>query len=550
MRFRKLLLVISIIIVSMFALMLTTSYAWYSFGGTTFDAVTSAEDIEVTYQSGEYISNNAAVPINSDEIEKYSDKGNFNVKVNSNKEDVMISVKLTDITIDSVLINSNLKIELYYQGTKVSIVDGSGIVSGEDLFVGNVVLEDISSNQFEVRMYILDDNSNQNTMMDKSFKAKIKVDAISRLNPEFTDFTNADIYVDSITIDGEESKYIPTEGYYSMNATCTKGSSLSWEPLSKTITYDTGSYVQDVCSLAFASSTEYPLLNTMEVGSYVKYVGKGGKVGTNSVSCQIGGKASSAVTTDETEAPNSCLGQNARNDLETSNSVYGYCLNSNTKYYVAGWRIAYIDSNSNPVIVSAGAPECVYKVNSTGNVEYIKKANSVAMKYCNSDLVDGNCSCVDSNGDGYCDCTDSDSDGLCDEIENGEVDAWAINDNDFYNITKAVNGYGKRLTGNSSSLGDTGGILGSTLYCNGYHSNGDCGYNNDLIDIGGRYWFAARLSASNIAGPLWVADERYVNSWGDEYSLGLRPVISLSSTVVVTGGSGTMDDPYVISNQS
>ena len=35
----------------------------------------------------------------------------------------------------------------------------------------------------------------------------------------------------------------------------------------------------------------------------------------------------------------------------------------------------------------------------------------------------------------YCDCTDSDSDGLCDEIENGTVDAWALSDIDFYNMT-------------------------------------------------------------------------------------------------------------------
>ena len=42
-------------------------------------------------------------------------------------------------------------------------------------------------------------------------------------------------------------------------------------------------------------------------------------------------------------------------------------------------------------------------------------ANTKAMKYCNSDLVDGDCSCLDSDNDGYCDCTDNDNDGLCDD---------------------------------------------------------------------------------------------------------------------------------------
>ena len=42
----------------------------------------------------------------------------------------------------------------------------------------------------------------------------------------------------------------------------------------------------------------------------------------------------------------------------------------------------------------------------------------------------------------------------------------AINDIDFYNITKAISGVGKRLGSDSSNLGDFGGTLGATLYCN------------------------------------------------------------------------------------
>ena len=67
------LIVISIIIASTFTLMLTTSYAWYSFenASTTFNAVTNSDNVTVSYQSGEYINTTNAVPILENEIDKY-----------------------------------------------------------------------------------------------------------------------------------------------------------------------------------------------------------------------------------------------------------------------------------------------------------------------------------------------------------------------------------------------------------------------------------------------------------------------------------------------
>ena len=60
----------------MFALMLASSYAWYSFtkGSTTFDVVTNNEDINVTYTTGMYIDTKTAVPIKKEEISEYSEK--------------------------------------------------------------------------------------------------------------------------------------------------------------------------------------------------------------------------------------------------------------------------------------------------------------------------------------------------------------------------------------------------------------------------------------------------------------------------------------------
>ena len=139
--------------------------------------------------------------------------------------------------------------------------------------------------------------------------------------------------------------------------------------------------------------------------------------------------------------------------------------------------------------------------------------------------------------DGDCTCTDSDADGLCDSASS---DAWAINDNDYNMITS-------QITGTSGGyLYDS--ISGATK-CGGVFSTEVCGYNNDLIDNGGYYWFAAKYSSSDATGVYWYPLYRYVSNSSYAYASGLRPVISLSSTVYVTGGSGTSVDPYTIANE-
>ncbi len=341
-----------------------------------------------------------------------------------------------------------------------------------------------------------------------------------------------DILISSITIDGSSSTGLPTGGTYTMSASCNKGSTLTWNTYNKNITYSAGAVMGDSCSLTFTSSTDYPLLSSMAVGSYVTYTGSGGTVGSTSVSCQTDGSASSLKETVGTEAPNSCLGQNAREDLDTSGYTYGYCQSSNYKYYVTGWRIAYI-LNGKVMLVSAGSPECNTRSSSNANTTYINTANTLALKYCNTDFVDGDCTCTDSNGDGLCDMA--------------STDVWAINDADFYYMTKSISGYGKRLTDGSSTLGDSGGTLGTTLYCSSQYSYQECGYNDDLIDNGGYYWFTSQNSSSSNYGVFWNPLKRYVEGNYDTYAYGLRPVVRLSSLIYVTGGSGTMNDPYVIS---
>ena len=267
---------------------------------------------------------------------------------------------------------------------------------------------------------------------------------------------------------------------------------------------------------------EITYLNKMSVGSYVKYVGVGGNVGEESVSCQNDESLSSSSDENtETEAPLSCQGQNAREDISEENT-YGYCYSSNNKFNTTGWRIAYIDNNTKKTaIISAGSPECNNRTSSDNNIDYIKKANALALKYCNVEYVDGNCTCI------------STASGMCDESSN---DAWAINNDTYNKITAHI----------SQTFG--GYIVPEITDAINCVNNEDesCGYDNDLIDNGGYYWIA--VESDGLIGTHWNPTTRVINTGEETNAYGLRPVINLSSSVFVIGGTGTMIDPYIISN--
>ena len=569
MKYKKLLFVIIIIIGVMFSLMLATSYAWYSFsaGSTTFNAVTSDKDVDVRFIKGEYINNTLAVPISNSEIDQYSDKHQFIVRTKNNKENNQILLKISLVDIDTNLNDKSFYVELYYQGEKVSTVTGDQLsISGaKTKLLKTVELEDDVDNNFEVRVYLLDNGSEQNTLMKKNFSAKIQTEVVSRLKTNISDYSDADIRISSITIDGASSDSLPVDGYYTMSSTCSKGSTLSWNKYSKTITYSKGSKVGDSCSLVFTKDTSTKLLNTVSVGSYVKYMGNNGCDG------------------------NHCAGDNAN---YVSDDDMGYCSDTSYGFIVNGWRVAYIKDNS-AYLVSAGAPECVatyvenisastsdqslssnyyygsgyvfdevkgkyrltgvtsttlawssnynsiientpytckspssadpctmmYKViayssstqgkvitynnyDGAGVVNHIAHLNKAALKYCNTNYA----------YNGVCDVTSS----------------WSINDSDYQIITTNI--------GTKKTLSD----------CNSTYGSRACGFNNDLIDNGGYYWFATPDSASSANTFNWIPINRYVHRDTSNRMYGVRPVLRLRSSVSVMSGSGTYKDPYVI----
>ena len=192
---------------------------------------------------------------------------------------------------------------------------------------------------------------------------------------------------------------------------------------------------------------------------------------------------------------NKCSGYNAN---YVNDDDMGYCDSKDNKYVSNGWRLMYSNEDT-AYLVSGGGLECVTKsANSTNSLLFVNELNSKAISYCNKKYVYG---------------------GVCNNYS-----VRSITDEDF---NKYLN----------MKIGD----------CLNNYSNKFCGYNDDLIDNGGYYFFASvydsafnKLFAWDPVGRV-ISNDSYVKNYG------LRVIIRLNSSVYVVSGDGSYSNPYVIS---
>ena len=296
-----------------------------------------------------------------------------------------------------------------------------------------------------------------------------------------------------ISIDGESASTLPTNGnYYLVDYDCSNiNTKVTWNREDYSLDINNGIKKSNVaCYLEFKS---IPLLSKMPVGSYIAYTGD------SSLGC------------DNTKSVNgytSCSGKNANYESDTS---MGFCGSSDYKFYVNGWRIAYIE-NESAHLISAGAPECICtnsdgvlsssSCNSSLSSEELSfqfvNMNNIALKYCNDFYI---------------------NDGICDSSS-----VWAMNELDF-----------KKITGSRN-----------LEHCSYRNSNMLCGYTNLLIDNGGLYMLATRYNQSTQTFYGWEPYRRIIFLNNSYDVAGVRPVLKLDPSVIVTGGDGSYENPYTI----
>lgn len=190
MTFKKLLIILTFVVIAIICVLLSTSYAWYTFtdATTTFNVETTSEsvDLAVVFTNDANISTTAGIPITSDQIDEYASKNSFTMTPSSSvigSRQVAYQIEIVDLNIASELKNSS-----YFKYSLLETVDGTTQTVSSGNFSqatgSTFILKPMATlnsadldktHSFEFRVWLEESNSPQNNLMGKKINGRIKV---------------------------------------------------------------------------------------------------------------------------------------------------------------------------------------------------------------------------------------------------------------------------------------------------------------------------------------------------------------------------------------
>ena len=190
-RFRRMILVLTIAFSAIFVSMIGTSYAYYvATAGTTINITTPNIDTgaSVVFEQSQYININTAIPVaSSSEAEKISFTITPNEEILSGK-DVSIRIGIDDLYIDKELRVEDFKYSLYcwliesdidimleeLGGTGLKFT--TGIINNKYLKLGDFSPD--SAIGCDISIWLQETGENQNHLMNKKFRGVVRVDTV------------------------------------------------------------------------------------------------------------------------------------------------------------------------------------------------------------------------------------------------------------------------------------------------------------------------------------------------------------------------------------
>lgn len=176
----KFLIMIAVIV----PIILSVSYAYFlarvSGDNTIIDGnATNKFDIDLITTDNGYINASDMLPISETASADKAAKGIFSVKTGSNDYKINYSLSLTDITLSDNLKSSNdLKWELWSSDINTKISSGTFKNASSTLLLkNNIIINKNQTNNYELRIYVLETNTNQLELLDGTLSAKVTMDA-------------------------------------------------------------------------------------------------------------------------------------------------------------------------------------------------------------------------------------------------------------------------------------------------------------------------------------------------------------------------------------
>ena len=185
MEFKKLIILLTITVSIMFGISLGISYAWYAYENASTDikVATKKDAPTIQFMQTEYIESTQNMPIYDEDRYKYANKNSFTVTLNENLKDYETTLK---IILNNIEIADELKIKNY----KYELLENKKIISKGDF----ETIEDKTSIEllpmtimkptnypytyvYELYIWLSEDETNQNELMNKKFGAKIDINS-------------------------------------------------------------------------------------------------------------------------------------------------------------------------------------------------------------------------------------------------------------------------------------------------------------------------------------------------------------------------------------
>ena len=178
-------ILLSVTVSIMFGVLLGVSYGWYAYSNAeSYVGGSTVEDVPtVVFAQTEFINTTQIMPIYDEDRYRYANKNSFTITVGKNLEqyETGIEINLNNIKISEELKISNYKYELLQNKKTISTGDFSTLGELNTIKLLPMTLltpgKYPTTYSYELYIWLSEDGTDQNDLMNKIFGAQIKVNS-------------------------------------------------------------------------------------------------------------------------------------------------------------------------------------------------------------------------------------------------------------------------------------------------------------------------------------------------------------------------------------
>lgn len=185
MEFKKLTIILGVTISTGICLLFGSSYAWYAYSNaeTSVEGSTINSVPTTIFSQTEYLFYKNILPILDEDRYNYANKNSFSITVGENLQeyDVGFEISLKDVAMSNELKIANYKYELLQNGITIKKGNFSDIGQSSNYIIMPMTKVKPKSYpetyNYELYIWLSDDGTNQNDLMNKAFSARININS-------------------------------------------------------------------------------------------------------------------------------------------------------------------------------------------------------------------------------------------------------------------------------------------------------------------------------------------------------------------------------------